>query len=81
MGSLSVRNNSIGEAIERAHRDNATVGERHVGEDSPSDGLVIAPASPIISRNSMAIRAKLRPLLNEERIEQTNQFMNELNIL
>ena len=81
VGSLSVRNNSIGEAIEHAHRDIATVGDQHAGDDSPSDGLVIAPKSPIITRNSMAIRAKLRPLLNEERIEQTNQFMNEFNIL
>ena len=45
VGSLSVRNNSIGEAIEHAHRDNATV-----GDDSPSDRLVIAPKSPIITR-------------------------------
>ena len=82
VGSLSVRNNSIGEAIEHAHRDNATVGDQHIGDDSPTtDGMVIAPKSPIVTRNSMAIRAKLRPLLNEERIEQTNQFMNELNIL
>lgn len=79
MGSLSVRNNSIGEAIEQAHRDNATVGDEHIGDDI--DGLVIAPKSPIITRNSMAIRAKLRPLLNEERIEQTNQFMNEFGVL
>lgn len=40
------------------------------------DGLVIAPESSypkcpsiVNTRNSLAIRAKLRPLLNEERIE------------
>ena len=29
----------------------------------------------------MAIRAKLRPLLNEERIEQTHAFMQEFNVM
>ena len=31
------------------------------------------------TRNSMAIRAKMRPLLNEERIEQTSQFMQHFS--
>ena len=47
--------------------------------------MVIAPAATTsrnatkpLTRNSMAIRAKLRPLLNEERIQQTDRLMKEL---
>ena len=57
------------------------------GVDIEADGMVIAPAasinthakSPMATRNSMAIRANLRPLLAEERIEQTNKFMKDFS--
>ena len=46
------------------------------------DKMVIAPANTASNpRNSMAIRAKLRPLLNEERIEQTSVFMQEFGLM
>ena len=47
-----------------------------------ADGVVIGPmgnVSPVHAamgaRNSMAIRAKLRPLLYEERVDKTNTLL------
>lgn len=76
IGSQSVRNNSIAEVIDVHNQRRVTV-----DHNMDDDKMVIAPANTTSVRNSMAIRAKLRPLLNDERIEQTSVFMQEFGVL
>lgn len=80
VGYQSLRNNSIAEAVEAQTKTNKIFVDDHSLLDD--DRIVIAPnnsntVNVVSARNSMAIRAKLRPLLNEERVEQTTVFMEE----
>jgi len=47
-------------------------------EEMEADGVVIGPLHTVSERNSMTIKAKLRPLLNSERIEQSENLMKKM---
>ena len=68
IGKESAKKNSIGETIEQS-------------DDDVNCTLVIAPLSNISVRNSTAIRASLKPLLNQERINQSTQFMQDFKTM
>jgi len=69
IGKESAKKNSIGETIEQL-------------DDDVNGTLVIAPLNNNISvRNSTAIRASLKPLLNQERINQSTQFMQDFKTM
>ena len=68
IGKESAKKNSIGETIEQS-------------DDNINCTLVIAPLNNISVRNSTAIRASLKPLLNQERINQSTQFMQDFKTM